>query len=80
MNDPRAMLASAGYTTERRSNHSAEILQALDEHPCTYCGQPVGREARASAQCLDCLRKELVADGLPVEEFDRARAARQTAK
>lgn len=71
MYDPRSLLASAGHLTPTTSRHAPEILKALDEHPCKDCGRPVGREARSSAQCLDCLRAEFVADGLPVEEFDR---------
>lgn len=53
--------------------HAQSILNALDRHPCGYCGRPVGREARGSSQCVACIRRqiELEANGMPTEQAER---------
>lgn len=69
--DAKSLLRESGHLAPTNSRHAPEILKALEEHKCNDCGKPVGREARSSAQCLDCLRAEYARDGLPVEECDR---------
>lgn len=53
--------------------HAANILAALDNTPCTYCGKKVGREARGSKQCKPCIlfQIELEAAGFSDEQTDR---------
>lgn len=67
MNDPRALLASAGYTAPRSTyGHGS----GLANPPCTSCGGKREPHLRASAICERCLRAEFAADGLPLEELD----------
>lgn len=52
----RALVAYG--TVPRRQSHGEALNRMLDRTPCEDCGQPVGREARGSKQCLACLGAE----------------------
>lgn len=72
--NPREMLASAGYIDHApKSRHSPEVLRALDNTHCIYCGQPVGIDARGSSQCIPCIRRQIDLDsqGLDPDQVDR---------
>lgn len=59
----RNLLASAGLMPGKiHHGHTPEINRILDETTCVTCGNPVGTEARGSAQCKPCILGEIAFD------------------